>query len=150
LGAYYDGKQTVLAKHLGKSESWVSRYLPLADLPTAVADAFGCWSDLKPTHEPAIRAAMKRDRKSVLKRAKALKAQTERQLKAGDKLLTGAQTLKALEGEAKPKPLRTTAARAKRLSEEPISSYGPEQSPHLLVSNVTDDSIHLSISRRSG
>ena len=150
LSAYYDGKQTVMAKHLGKSESWVSRHLRLADLPIAVADAYGCWADLKPIHEPAIRAALKRDRKGLLKRAKELKNQRAQRMKAGERLLTGAQTLKALVGERKPKPMRADADRVMRQSEKATGSYGPTKSPHLVVSSVTEKSINLSVSRHSG
>lgn len=64
LGAYYDGRQKTMAERLKVSESWLTRYLDLARLPSELTRAFNDPHDLGVRNAIALKALLKpEDRK---------------------------------------------------------------------------------------
>src|SRR5206468_1996411 len=59
LERYYDGNQARMAERLEASQSWLSRYLELARLPTAIVDAFGSAHILKISHAAVLAPLIK-------------------------------------------------------------------------------------------
>ena len=59
LDAYYDGRQRTMAERIKVSESWLSRYLDLARLPTELMVAFPNPQDLGIKHVTAIKPLLK-------------------------------------------------------------------------------------------
>lgn len=50
LEAYYNGKQKAMAERLEVSETWLSRYLQLAKLPSQIVSAYATLRELKELH----------------------------------------------------------------------------------------------------
>lgn len=61
LETYYDGRQKVMAERIKVTESWLSRYLDLARLPTELVIAFSNRQDLRIKHVTAIKPLLKPD-----------------------------------------------------------------------------------------
>ncbi len=59
LDAYYEGRQKVMAERINVTESWLSRYLDLARLPTELMAAFTNPQDLRIKHVTAIKPLLK-------------------------------------------------------------------------------------------
>lgn len=61
LDLYYEGRQRTMAERLKVSESWLTRYLDLARLPSEIMRAFANPQDLGVRNAIAIKALMKPD-----------------------------------------------------------------------------------------
>jgi ParB family chromosome partitioning protein len=61
LGTYYEGRQKVMAERINVTESWLSRYLDLARLPTQLMIAFPHGQDLRIKHVTALKPLLKPD-----------------------------------------------------------------------------------------
>lgn len=61
LGAYYGGRQKVMAERINVTESWLSRYLDLARLPAELMAAFPNGQDLRIKHVTALKPLLKPD-----------------------------------------------------------------------------------------
>ena len=61
LGAYYEGRQKVMAERINVTESWLSRYLDLARLPAELMVAFPNGQDLRIKHVTALKPLLKPD-----------------------------------------------------------------------------------------
>lgn len=61
LGAYYEGRQKIMAERINVTESWLSRYLDLARLPPELMAAFPAPQDLRIKHVTAIKPLLKPD-----------------------------------------------------------------------------------------
>jgi ParB family transcriptional regulator, chromosome partitioning protein len=59
LDAYYDGRQKVMAERINVTESWLSRYLDLARLPTELMAAFPHPQNLRIKHVTALKPLLK-------------------------------------------------------------------------------------------
>lgn len=65
--------QRRLAESLGVSHTWVRRTIGVAELPTAIVEAFASPLMIQPIHAEAVTAALESDRKGVLRRAEKLR-----------------------------------------------------------------------------
>jgi len=61
LGVYYEGRQNVMAERINVTESWLSRYLDLARLPSELMVAFPNGQDLRIKHVTALKPLLKPD-----------------------------------------------------------------------------------------
>lgn len=141
---YYDGKQAVMAERHNKSESWVSRYLKLAELPVEISEAYADLQDLKIHHGPQLVKLLdaKVTREPLLQQARALKAAHEASRKGGQKPMLGAAVLKSLLACARKRP-------AKRVG--PIAEYAAGEYPAALaVKNKNQRSITFAINTQLG
>src|SRR3546814_6509001 len=59
LDAYYNGRQKVMAERINVTESWLSRYLDLARLPSELMTAFPNAQNLRIKHVTAIKPLLK-------------------------------------------------------------------------------------------
>lgn len=59
LDAYYEGRQKIMAERINVTESWLSRYLDLARLPSQLMAAFAVPQDLRIKHVTAIKPLLK-------------------------------------------------------------------------------------------
>lgn len=59
LDAYYEGRQKIMAERINVTESWLSRYLDLARLPSELMAAFTAPQDLRIKHVTAIKPLLK-------------------------------------------------------------------------------------------
>lgn len=75
LDLYYGGKQKTMAARLEVSEAWLSRYLYLARLPTAVVEAWPQITALKELHARSLRPMLADAREDVLQEAAVIAAQ---------------------------------------------------------------------------
>ena len=64
LGAYY-ATQKAMASRLEVSEAWLSRYLDLASIPEAIAQAFGDVTQIRVEHGKALKPLLKDGRKKT-------------------------------------------------------------------------------------
>lgn len=80
LTAYYGGKQRAMAERLNVSDSWMSRYLDLARLPSSILKAFASPHDLGIKHVTMLKPLLKPDerRARVEQAASELAAKRER------------------------------------------------------------------------
>lgn len=103
--------QRRLAESLGVSHTWVRRTIGVAELPTAIVEAFGSPLMIQPIHAEAITAAMETDRKGVLRRAE--------KLRGGPKKLPPARVVEHLVGQG------TEATRPQRIEAHgrPLGSW---------------------------
>lgn len=141
---YYDGKQSVMAERNNKSESWVSRYLKLAELPQDIVDAYANLSDLKIHHGLQLLKLVenKHARGLVLDQAKVLKSQHAEARIAGQPSLKGAAVLKLLLGSAQQK---------KNKRGGPLSEYDAgDLKGVLIVKSKNQRSITLSVNTTLG
>jgi ParB family chromosome partitioning protein len=85
-----------LAESIGVSHTWVCRAMLVAELPTAVVEAFQTPIEIQPKHALEIAAAIQRDPTGVLSRAERLRTSSDR-LKAAQTVLhlTGSNTQSA-------------------------------------------------------
>lgn len=63
LTQYYGGKQGVMAERLNVSDSWMSRYLDLARLPSSILKAFASPHDLGIKHVTMLKPLLKPDQR---------------------------------------------------------------------------------------
>lgn len=78
LDLYYGGKQKAMAARLEVSEAWLSRYLYLARLPTAVVEAWPQITALKELHARSLRPMLADAQEEVLQEAAVIAAQQQR------------------------------------------------------------------------
>ena len=101
---YYNGNQGRMAERLKVSQSWLSRYLELARLPSEVITAYGNPHALGISHAarlaPLLRAPV--SRKHVLTVAAQLTEVQHRCQREGVRLLTASEVTKSLTSKAKP------------------------------------------------
>ena len=139
LNDYYQGVQRTMAERLNKSTTWLSRYLKLAQLPTAIPNAYAQWRDLKLHHAPDLLALLSDPVRApaVLERAAELRAAHAH---TAGRRMTGAEVFKQLKAAA-PAPSRRTG---------PVKSYGPAEQPHLHVQHANRYGLRLFVPRKSG
>ena len=144
LDLYYHGKQVEMAKRLNKSESWVSRYLTLAQLPIQIPNAYADWADLKLTHAKDLLALInnKRTLKKLLQASTELHAIHRDNEVDGAKPMSGAEVFKRLKAVGEPEKKSGRGG--------PVATYGPGQSPHLSLKSRNQNGLNLYVPLSSG
>jgi ParB family chromosome partitioning protein len=107
LAWYYDNNQSAMAKRLEKTESWLSRYLSLAEVPIQLVNAYANLHDLKKRHAiDLLKLYNSNDKAAVnrlLKRATELHEQHKRDAIEGKRPMNGAKVLQELKATANTK-----------------------------------------------
>ena len=144
LDFYYNGKQSEMADRLKKTESWVSRYLTLAQLPEQIANAYADWNHLKKDHAKELLRILSDDalRPKMLQLATDLDAKHRNDEIHKHKLMSGAEVFKCLKSVGK--------SASTKFSSGPIRSYGPKGSPHFDLQRSTRTGLSLFVPKKSG
>ena len=144
LKLYYNGKQLEMAERLRKSESWMSRYLKLAELPRQIPSAYAEWGHLKLTHAPELLKILEDEERSseLLRLATELHADHSDNLIHGRKPLSGAEVFKRLKAVGE--------TPTSRFGSGPIKSYGPAESPHLNLQRSNKSGLSVFVPKGSG
>lgn len=99
---YYGGVAARMARRMEVGEVWLSRFLELAKLPTAIVDAFGDIRQLRENHarliKPLLNDAAVRPR--VMAEVKTIAAEQARRLEAGEAALDAGKVLEAIKAAA--------------------------------------------------
>src|SRR3546814_3182238 len=84
LDAYYNGRQKVMAERINVTESWLSRYLDLARLPSELMTEFPNAQNLRIKHVTALKPLLKPEdrRQRVLAEAARIASTTDRDRKS--------------------------------------------------------------------
>lgn len=85
LDLYYDGRQKTMAERLKVSESWLTRYLDLARLPTELTQAFGRPEELSIRNAIALKGFLKPEERRVRAFAEAERLASERRAGGADR-----------------------------------------------------------------
>ncbi|GAB0120040.1 hypothetical protein Acid7E03_41120 [Acidisoma sp. 7E03] len=113
LTRFYGDNQGRMAERLGVSQSWLSRYLQLADLKPAVIAAFGSLSAIKISHGAAIAPLLRHpsSQAAIEEEANALAAEQTERAGAKQPLLPAAEVVKRLQQASRKKEKVRTQAR---------------------------------------
>ncbi|WP_459698326.1 ParB/RepB/Spo0J family partition protein [Acidisoma sp. C75] len=110
LARYYGGNQARMAERLAVSQSWLSRYLELAEFPPAVISAFGSLHAIKISHGAALAPLLRHplSKQAVIAEAEAVAAEQSGRAQENQPLITPADVAKRLQQATR----RKEAARA--------------------------------------
>jgi ParB family chromosome partitioning protein len=148
LKLYYHGSQTKMAERLNKSESFISRYMTLAQLKPQIPNAYVNWSDLRLTHGPKLleltgsKASTKTVNK-VLQAATELHAINLQNAVAGKKPMTGKQVFDALVAAA-------SANKKVGKPAGPLATFGPSDKPHVTLKSDNQHGLSITVHKNSG
>lgn len=142
LGSFYE-TQAEMAVRYNMSETKLSRYLSLADLPIQIPNAFVDWADLKAYYVDAFHKLLKDSKTAslLIKRATQLHMIHEERALAGEKPMTGKQVHEDLCGNAKPK---------KGGSRGPIKEFTKNDKTLLQVTTKNQSGITMFVPLSSG
>ena len=144
LEAYYGGRQKTMAERLKVSESWLTRYLDLARLPSELTQAFINPQDLGIRNAIALKGLLKPDDRRM--RAFREAARLAEIQKAAGQAMTVLEIIKALSLAADP-PKRSGSPR-KPARAETISNN--EGKPVLRLEGADRKGIRLTILNKNG
>jgi ParB family chromosome partitioning protein len=142
LAAYYNS-QVEMATRYNMTESKLSRYLRLAELPVQIANAFSDWPDLKIYYAPALLKLLRQPgaAKKILKKATELHIVHEERALADKTPLTGKQVFTTLLAAAK---TQRGGARG------PVREFATNDRTHLRVTACNKAGIAIVVPHNSG
>jgi len=143
---YFGGNQADLARSLNKSESWVSRYLSLANLPKQIIDAYPDWDDIPLRHASDLSGLVEMKDSSaknrVISEATRLYEEHQNRRNTGSAPMSAADVLRRLKSAA--------AGSAADSRPATVASYGPPSAPYLTLKSDTRNSLNFVVPKDSG
>jgi len=114
LTRYYGGNQARMAERLAVSQSWLSRYLDLAEFPQAVIGAFGSLHAIKISHGAALAPLLRHplSQAAVIAEAQTLAEEQSERAQSKQPPITPADVVKRLQQATRRKDAARVVARA--------------------------------------